>query len=105
MRRPAPRSLRAALPAALDAVRPPTLLARVQGAWPEAAGAALATATRPVAERDGIVTVECESSLWAHELELLQRDLLERLERQLAGSGAGAVAGLRFKVGSGPNDA
>jgi predicted nucleic acid-binding Zn ribbon protein len=103
MRRLAPRSLRTILPAAIGDAGPQTLLARVQTLWPEVAGEALAAATAPVAEREGVVTVACESSLWAHELELLQRDVLERLEAALAAAGGGSVEALRFKVGSPPN--
>ena len=51
-----------------------------------------------------MVTIACESSLWAHELDLLQRDLLARLNEALEASGAGAVERLRFSVGSLPND-
>ena len=100
MRRRAPRSLGAVLPGALAGAQPPTLLARVQALWPEVAGEALVAATAPVAERQGVVTIACESSLWAHELDLLQRDLLTRLSEALDASGAGAVERLRFSVGS-----
>ena len=68
------------------------------------AGAALAAATAPVAEREGVVTIACESSLWAHELDLLQRDLLDRLNEALEASGAGsrwsdfASASVRFRT-------
>jgi len=103
MRRRAPRSLRSVLPAAIGDAGPQTLLARVQTLWPEVAGTALAAATAPVAEREGVVTVACESSLWAHELDLLQRDLVERLAAALGAAGGGRVEGLRFKVGSLPN--
>jgi predicted nucleic acid-binding Zn ribbon protein len=103
VRRPAPRPLGATLPAALAAVRPPTLLARVQAAWPEVAGTALASVTTPVSERDGVVTVACESAAWAQELEMLQRDLAERLSQLLGSGPAGSPRRLRFTVGSGTN--
>ncbi len=103
MRRPGPRPLSNALAGALAGARPATLLARVQAAWPEVAGRPLATATAPVAEREGVVTIACESALWAHELELLQRDLLDRLAERLEASGEGSVERLRFTVGSLPN--
>ena len=104
MRRLAPRSLRGVLAGAIAGARPATLLARVQALWPEVAGAALAAATAPVAEREGVVTIACESSLWAHELDLLQRDLLDAPERSARRPPAGAPwSGLRFKVGSLPN--
>jgi predicted nucleic acid-binding Zn ribbon protein len=103
VRRPGPRPLGSVLPDALAGVRPPTLLARVQAAWPEVAGAALASVTLPVAERNGVVTVACDSAVWAQELELLQRDLKEGLARHLAGPGEGSVRRFRFTVGSVPN--
>jgi predicted nucleic acid-binding Zn ribbon protein len=103
MRRLAPRRIGELLPDALGDARPPTLLARVQSLWPEVAGKALAAATAPVAERDGVVTVACQSAVWAQELELLQRDLLERLGARLAEPREGSVERLRFTVGSLPN--
>ncbi|HEU0025454.1 MAG TPA: DciA family protein [Thermoleophilaceae bacterium] len=103
MRRRAPRPLGSILPETLSGVRPATLLARVQAVWPEVAGRALAASTAPVAERGGVITVTCESSVWAQELELLQRELLERLAGRLAGSPEGSVERLRFTVGSLPN--
>ncbi len=103
MRRLAPRALRLALPGVIANARPATLLARVQALWPEVAGAALAASTAPVSEREGVVTVACESSLWAHELDLLQRDLLARLNESLGGGEAAVVTRLAFKVGSVPN--
>ena len=47
-----------------------------------------------------MVTVACESALWAHELDLLQRDLLDRLAEPLEAAGGGRVERLRFNVGS-----
>ena len=34
-------------------------------------------------ERDGVVTVGCRAATWAQELDLLQDELLERLNRAL----------------------
>ena len=104
MRRRAPRPLSAALAGVLPDVEPATLLARVQGVWAEVAGESVAAAAGPVAEREGVVTVACESSLWAHELELLGPDLVARLTARLAGPGSASVVRLRFVVGSGPSD-
>jgi predicted nucleic acid-binding Zn ribbon protein len=100
MRRVAPRPLSAALADVVRRAEPAALLPRVQTAWPEVTGAALADAARPVAERDGVVTVACESAVWAHELELLAPDLLPRLNAGLGGESAAPVSALRFVVGS-----
>ena len=68
-------------------------------AWP--------TRPTPISERDGVVTVACESAVWAQELELLGPDLLTRFGDSLAGEegrpAAGSVKKLRFVVGSAPN--
>jgi predicted nucleic acid-binding Zn ribbon protein len=83
------------------------VLARVQAVWPQVAGSALSSHATPVSERDGVVTVACESAVWAQELELLGPDLLTRFGDALAGeptrSGGGSVKKLRFVVGSAPN--
>jgi predicted nucleic acid-binding Zn ribbon protein len=101
VRRLAPRPLSRALEAALGQARPAGLLASVQSAWPKVAGAALAASTTPTSERDGTVTVSCESAVWAQELELLGGDLVMRLNERLeAGGEAAKVARLRFVVGS-----
>ena len=100
MRRLAPRSLSTALEHVARDVAPDTVLARVQAAWPGVAGDRLAQAAAPVSERDGVVTVACESGVWAQELDLLGPDLLQRLEEAL---GARSVTKFRFLVGSGPN--
>jgi predicted nucleic acid-binding Zn ribbon protein len=100
MRRLAPRPLSAALDGVVRDVAPATLLARVQAVWSEVAGPRLAAAAAPVSERDGVVTVACESGVWAQELELLAPDLLGGLEKVLGGP---LVTKLRFVVGSGVN--
>ena len=100
MRRLGPRPLAHALEGVRRDAAPATRLAAVQAAWPGVAGEGLAGAAQPVSERDGVVTVACESGVWAHELELLGPDLLERLNAALEGP---RVAKLRFRVGSDPN--
>jgi predicted nucleic acid-binding Zn ribbon protein len=101
VKRRAPRPLAAALAGALPAARPPGLLAAVQSAWPGVVGPALAAAAAPVAERAGVVTVACESAVWAQELELLGPDLRDRLNAALDGA---ETAELRFVVGSRATD-
>jgi len=100
MRRPAPRALSAALDGVVPDLAPQTLLARVQAAWTQVAGERLAAVAAPVSEHDGVVTVACQSGVWAQELDLLAPDLLRRLEGALGGP---FVAKLRFVAGSSPN--
>jgi hypothetical protein len=47
-----------------------------------------------------VVTVACESGVWAQELELLGPDLARRLDQVVRD---GTVERLRFVVGSSPN--
>lgn len=100
MRRRDPRPLAAALDPVRRDLAPLTTLARVQEAWPELAGVAAGEAA-PVAERDGTVTFACRSSVWASELQLMSRDLRERLNGALgSASGEGPVRRLRFVTSS-----
>ena len=101
MKRLAPRPLAAALEGVRRDAAPATLIAAVQAAWPQVAGETLAAAAQPVSERAGVVTIACESGVWAQELELLGPDLRERLNASLE---AGRIEKLRFVVGSPPND-
>jgi predicted nucleic acid-binding Zn ribbon protein len=99
VRRLAPRAMRTVLDGALPAAAPAGLLPRVQAAWPEIAGPAVAAEATPVSERAGVVTVACRAAVWAHELELLGGDLTGRLNAALDGPGeAGSLTGLRFVV-------
>ena len=101
MKRIAPRPLAEALEGVRREAAPTTLTAAVQAAWPGVAGETLAAAAEPVSERGGVVTVACESGVWAQELELLGPDLRERLNASLEGA---RIEKLRFVVGSPPND-
>jgi predicted nucleic acid-binding Zn ribbon protein len=94
-----PRRIGDAIAPVRDAVAPQTLLAAVQGAWSEAAGAAIAAEAEPVAERDGTVTVACHSATWAQELDLLAPELLRRLRESPGVEACEAeLAGLRFSA-------
>ena len=92
MRRRGPRPVALALDGVTANLAPPTLLAEIQRAWPEAAGPAFAGAGEPVAERDGVLTVACGSAVWAQELDLLSEQVLARLNAAL---GRPAVRRLR----------
>jgi predicted nucleic acid-binding Zn ribbon protein len=88
-----PRQLGDSLARVVARSAPQTLLADVQAAWPQACGDAIASASEPVSERQGTVTIACASGAWAQELELMQDDLQTRLEQVL---GEGRIGGLRF---------
>jgi predicted nucleic acid-binding Zn ribbon protein len=98
--RRSPRPLGAALRQARARAEPRTLLAATQSAWPTAAGARVAAEAEPVAERDGVVTIACRSATWAQELDLLQPELVKRLNGALSEADPDAidalVKGLRF---------
>ena len=102
MRRTGPRPLALALAEANREAAPATLLARVQGYWSEVVGPAVAAEASPVSERDGTLTISCRSAGWAHELELLAPDLLERLNAALEPSSGGPLTGLRARVARPP---
>ena len=92
MRRRSPRPLATALDRLTARLAPATLLAEVQRAWSQVAGERFARHAEPVAERDGVVTVACESAVWAQELDLLSERVIEGLNEAL---GRPAVRRLR----------
>lgn len=96
MRRRAPRPLSLSLQALTGRLAPRTRLARIQEVWDEVAGAAIAQAARPTAEREGVVTVTCEAAVWAQELELMGSELVRRLNEAIGEEG---VRELRCRTG------
>ncbi|MGO9321060.1 MAG: DUF721 domain-containing protein [Solirubrobacteraceae bacterium] len=96
MSRAAPRPLATALQELTGALAPASRLARVQEIWEDAVGPAIADSARPTAERDGVLTVTCAASVWAHELDLMADALIPRLNAALAGDG---VRELRCRTG------
>jgi predicted nucleic acid-binding Zn ribbon protein len=96
MRKPAPRSLATALDELGSTLAPATTLARAQEVWADATGPAIAAAARPTAERDGVLTVICEAAVWAHELTLMEDDLLTQINAAL---GPGTIRELRCRTG------
>ena len=95
MRRREPRPVAQALDGLRSRLAPPTLLAEIQMHWPAAAGDAFAAASRPVSERDGVVTVACSSAVWAQELDLLSERVVQALNARL---GRPAVQRLRVSA-------
>jgi predicted nucleic acid-binding Zn ribbon protein len=96
-RRRAPRPASSAFQVAMRRVAPQTPVARAQAAWAAAVGERVAAVASPVSERAGTLTVECADAVWAHELDLMQEALLERLRDEL---GEQAPRALRFRVTS-----
>lgn len=88
-----PRRLGSAFERLIAEGAPETLLAEVQTAWPGVCGPQIAARAEPVAERDGKVTIACESGAWAQELELMGDLLRERID---AAIGPDRVTALRF---------
>lgn len=85
----------------------PTVVARIGGedravmqrvalVWEEAVGALLARHTRPEGVRGRVLMVKVTSSSYAHELVLLRREILQRVERAL---GASLIDEIRSRVG------
>jgi len=97
-RRRAPRPAAPALRAALEKAAPKTRLAAVQAVWEDVVGGRLAAAAQPFSERDGTVTIVCEDSVWAEELDLMQDQLQRALRERL---GEDAPRSLRFRVDAG----
>jgi predicted nucleic acid-binding Zn ribbon protein len=95
MRRAAPRSLAVALDGLASTLAPATTLARVQESWEQVAGPAIAAAARPTAEHDGVLTIVCEASVWAQELDLMAADLVPALNSAL---GVEAIRELRCRT-------
>jgi len=94
--RRAPRSLSMALEGLTRELAPATTLARVQEIWESTAGPAIARSARPIAERDGVLTVTCEAAVWAQELDLMADQLTAGLNAAL---GAEAIRELRCRTG------
>ena len=90
-----PRMLADVLPAFRQRLAPATLRADVQARWGEAAGEEVARHAEPVSERAGVVTVRCDSAVWASELSMMSAQLLPALNEDRP-AGAPKVLELRF---------
>lgn len=81
--RRSPRALALAVERVRDQLEPQTVLAEVQRVWGGAVGAAISAEAQPTSERGGVLTISCSGSVWAHELDLMAPEILERLNRVL----------------------
>jgi predicted nucleic acid-binding Zn ribbon protein len=57
----------------------PAAEATLFGSWAKIVGPDIAAHSRPVTLADGELTIEAESSTWATQLRMLQRDILSRI--------------------------
>jgi predicted nucleic acid-binding Zn ribbon protein len=100
VRRRGPRPVGHALDAVTATLAPATLLAEVQRAWPDAAGAAFAAHSEPFRERDGEVYVACPEAVRAQELDLMSELVVDRLNQAL---GRPSVRRLRVQARQAPD--
>ncbi len=94
-RSPAPKAIGEVLEVFRREVAPESPLAAVQVVWDAVVGERIAGVTEVVEEREGVVTVECASAVWAQELELMGPRILARLEDEI---GDEAPQKLRFRT-------
>jgi predicted nucleic acid-binding Zn ribbon protein len=96
-RRHAPRPVGDALGGLTARWRPASTLAAVQSAWAGTVGDPIANEAEPVSERDGVLTVSCRSAVWAQELDLMGPELVERLNKEVAGGPLKAIRAVADK--------
>jgi predicted nucleic acid-binding Zn ribbon protein len=80
-----------------DELAPPGLLTIVQRHWRLVVGEGVAEEAWPVAERLGVVTVRCRSSVWAAELTMMADRLCSDVNAVLASDRQ--VRALKFETG------
>ncbi|MEU5691099.1 DciA family protein [Actinosynnema sp. NPDC020468] len=73
---------------------------QVFGRWAELVGEDVAEHAQPIAFSDGELTVQADSTAWATQLRLLQRELLKRIA---AGVGHGVVKKLKVQGPAAPS--
>jgi predicted nucleic acid-binding Zn ribbon protein len=65
-------------------------------AWPQIAGRVVASHSEAEAVRDGVLIVATDTAVWAQELQMRQRELLELIAKQI---GAGVIREIHFRSG------
>lgn len=75
-------------------------VAKVTGDWEGTVGADIAAHCRPVSLRDGVLTLEAESTAWATQIRLLSRTMLTRISEV---AGAGTVTRLQVRGPAAPS--
>ena len=81
-----PRSIGELLGDVRGELAPESSLAAVQMIWEEVVGERISSVTEVVGEREGVVTVECISAVWAQELEMMAPRITSRLQERLGDS-------------------
>ena len=84
-RSPDPRSLGQAISDFRTDISPASRVASVQAVWNEVVGERISAVTEVIEEREGTVLIECKSSVWAQELELMAPRILARLKDRIDG--------------------
>lgn len=80
----------------VDTVAPETALGSTQVVWAGAVGEAIAGVTTIVAEREGVLEVSCESSVWAGELSMMEPEIRRKLNDLL---GDNVIESINFRSG------
>lgn len=94
-RSPSPRRIGRAVGSFRESIEPATPLAAMETVWDEAVGAGIAAVTSPVSERDGVLTVNCESAVWAEELAMMEPQIRARIHAAAPESG---LRQIRFRT-------
>ena len=76
----------------------PGALGALERGWVEVAGAEMATHTRVVGLREGVLTIVVDDAGWATKLRYLEREVVDWAGRTV---GAGVVRGVRTRVDRG----
>ena len=95
MSRRAPRPVGQTLASLLTRLAPASTLGAVQGVWADAVGEVVAAQAAPIGEHDGVLTVACAEAVWAHELELMGPEMVDRINAAL---GRRALRALRCRA-------
>ena len=95
MRRGRERQISDAIGRLVEQIGPQDPLTQVTTAWPDLVGSGMAGHTKPSAVRGGTLTVDCDSSVYAQELELLSRKVVKAVNDRF---GPGFVTAVRCSV-------
>ena len=71
-------------------------LAQIWSLWDNAVGEVIAGNARPEAFKGKLLLVNVTSSTWAHQLQFLKKDIIDKVNQAL---GQALVEDIRFKIG------